>query len=185
MQEIKDIHDMLMPEEQFIEAEFRFAVLGATEKICENILAKTSDVDLTYQEFWVAIQELAKATNYYQEMCKVFASGDSEPTLDYEFLLNVLMLGDMNLTRDSDTIRIAVSLALYGMYNRFYSAAIMLIGIANQKFPERAKSIKAMYKKLSPDFSMPKFTTSTPQTQAQTPAIMEASKESEALNAIK
>lgn len=185
MQEIKNIHDILMPEEQFVEAEFRFAVLQATEKICENILARTSDVDLTYQEFWIAIQELISATNYYQEMCKVFARGDSEPTLDCEFLLNVLMLEDYNLIRDSDTIRIAVSLALYGIYNRFYSASIMLIGIANQKFPEKAKSIKALYKKLSPNFNVPKFTTTTPQEQPQMSAIIKPTKESETLDAIK
>ena len=178
MQELNNIQNLLLPEEQQIAAEFDLAVLTATEKICENILAKTSDVDVTYQEFWIAAQEMIRATNYYQDMCKVFANG-SEPTLDCEFLLNALMIGDSNLIRDRDTIQIAVSLALYGMYNRFYSATIMLIGVANQKFPEKAKSINALYKKLSPNFSMPKFTTTTKQEQPQTPTIVENMQDSE------
>lgn len=140
-------------------AEFRLAVLDATERICESILTNKQDIELSYQEFYVAMHELIDAVHYYQNMCNAFAQTNTSPAQDCEFLLDVLMIGDPLLTSSAETISAAVSLSLYGLYNRFYSAAIMLVGVAMQKFPNKQKAIKLVYSKLSPNCCVPKFTT--------------------------
>lgn len=152
------VMDEFLPVEQEELALQRQAVLEATESICENILTGRNEVDLTYQEFRVAFLDLEDMLNYYKDMYNTFSvTSTRDDLLDYEFILNVLMTDIPELTEDYHTIQTAVGILLKNTYNRVYSAVIMLLGVANIKFPDKRLQISRLYKRLSKS-KEPKFT---------------------------
>lgn len=146
---LEEFQETILPKEQEETAAYRQYVLEATESICENILLGKS-VDLDYKEFRVAINELLDMLKYYSDMFSIFTKVPTRMDLiDYEFILNLMMLDTPEITQDNETLQTTLGIALKNTYNRVYSACIMLLGVAIQKFPDKSKYIQNLAKRLN------------------------------------
>lgn len=139
-----------MPFEQEQEALERQNILEYVETICEIILTNSEPVDLEFKDYKKFFIILLDMLNYYKDMFALF-SKDSVRTdlLDYEFILNVLMVDGYDFENDKYTVQTMINILLKNTYNRVYSAAVMLIGAGNIKFPDKKSQIAKLYKQLS------------------------------------